>query len=57
MNRYFKHFDSNKKCMDFLVHDTELLKKYNIIWDKISNLLEKGFIVCQCNMINPFKLK
>ena len=43
--------------MDFLVHDTELLKKYNIIWDKISNLLEKGFIVCQCNMINPFKLK
>ena len=26
----------------FLVHDEELLKKYNNIWDKISNLLNLG---------------
>ena len=37
MNRYFKYFDTNNKYMNFLVHDKELLKKYNIIWDKICN--------------------
>ena len=28
--------------MNLLVHDDEVLKKYNKIWDKISNLLKKG---------------
>ena len=43
MNGYVKYFDSNK-CMNLLVHYKELLTKYNEIWDKISNLLKKGFI-------------
>ena len=32
-------------CTNLLVYDEELLKKYNEIWDKISNLLKKGLIV------------
>ena len=40
---YVKYFVSNNKCMNLLVHDEELLKKYNEIWGKISNLLRKGF--------------
>ena len=35
---YAKHFDSNK-TMSFKVSDNKLLKKYNKIWGKISNLL------------------
>ena len=31
MNGYAKCFDSNTKLIDFLVHDIELLKKYNAI--------------------------
>ena len=31
MNGYTKCFDSNTKLIDFLVHDIELLKKYNAI--------------------------
>ena len=42
MNGYVKYFSDNK-CMNLLVHDEELLKKYNEIWDKISNLFKKGF--------------
>ena len=41
MNRYVNYFNDNK-CMNLLVHDDEVLKKYNKIWDKISNLLKKG---------------
>ena len=41
MNGYVKYFNDNK-CMNLLVHDDEVLKKYNKIWDKISNLLKKG---------------
>ena len=36
---YVKHFDSNK-TMSFKVSDSKLLKKYNKIWEKISNLLD-----------------
>ena len=43
MNGYVKYFDSNNKYINLLVHDKELLKKYNEIWDKISNLLKKEF--------------
>ena len=57
MNWYIKHFDSNKKFLNFLVNNKELLKKYNAIWNKISNLLKKSFIVSQCTMINTLKLK
>ena len=39
---YVKHFDSDK-TMSFKVSDNKLLKKYNKIWDKISNLLDINF--------------
>ena len=33
--------DSNKKYMNLFVHDNELLKRYNVLWDMISNLLKR----------------
>ena len=42
MNCYVKNFDSNK-TMSFKVSDNKLLKKYNKIWERISNLMNKEF--------------
>ena len=42
MNRDIKYFNGNT-FMNLLVHDKVLLKKYNVICDKISNLLKKEF--------------
>ena len=42
MTGYVKHFDSNK-TMRFKVSDNKLLKKYNKIWEKVSNLLNIEF--------------
>ena len=39
---YVKHFDSNKTT-SFKVCDNKLLKKYNKIWNKISNLMHIEF--------------
>ena len=39
---YVQHFDSNK-TMPFKVSDNKLIKKYNKIWEKISNLLDIKF--------------
>ena len=39
---YVKIFDSNK-TMSLKVDDNKLLKKYNKIWEKISNLLNIEF--------------
>ena len=39
---YVKHFDSNK-TMSFKVGDNKLLKKYNKIWEKISNQMNIEF--------------
>ena len=39
---YVKHFGSNK-VMPFKVSDNKLLKKYNKMWEKISNLLDIKF--------------
>ena len=39
---YVKHFDSNK-AMSFKVNDNKLLKKYNKIWERVSNLLSTIF--------------
>ena len=39
---YVKHFDSNK-TMSFKVGDNKLLKKYNKIWKKFSNLMNIEF--------------
>ena len=57
INGHVKYFNNNNKYMNLLVRDKKLLKKYNEIWDKISNLLKKGLIVNQCIMINTLKLK
>ena len=38
----FKNFDSNK-AMSFKVGDNKLLKKYNKIWGKNSNLMNIEF--------------
>ena len=43
MNGHVKYFDDNNKYMNFVVHDKDVLNKYNEIWDKISNLLKKWF--------------
>ena len=39
---YVKHFDSNK-TVPFTVSDNKLLKKYNKIWERVSNLLSIKF--------------
>ena len=39
---YVKHFDSNK-TMSFKVSDNRLLKKYNKIWERVSNLMNIEF--------------
>ena len=39
---YVKCFDS-KKAMSFRVNNNKLLKKYNKIWERISNLLSTKF--------------
>ena len=39
---YVKSFDSNKR-MSFKVGDNKLLKKYNKIWEKVSNLMNIEF--------------
>ena len=39
---YVKHFDSNE-AMSFKVYDNKLLKKYNKIWEIISNLMNIEF--------------
>ena len=39
---YAKHFDI-KKIMSFKASDNKLLKKYNKIWEKVSNLINIKF--------------
>ena len=39
---YVKNFDSNK-TMSFKISDNKLLKKYNKIWERISNLMNIKF--------------
>ena len=41
MRGYEKHFD--KKYMFSLIKDDELLKKYNKMWNKVSNSIKKEF--------------
>ena len=40
---YVKKFDSNK-IVSFKVGDNKLLKKYNKIWEKVSNLMNIKFV-------------
>ena len=40
---YVKGFDGQIKWIHFLIKDDELLKKYNDIWNKVSNSMKKRF--------------
>ena len=42
MRGYDKCFDETK-YMTFLIKDEELLETYNRLWNKVSNLMKKGF--------------
>ena len=43
MNAFIKYFDKNNKYMSLLVHDKEILKTYNTVWNKVNNLFKKEF--------------
>ena len=43
MNEYVKCVNKNSKYMNILVHDKEVLKKYDEIWDEIKSLFKKEF--------------
>ena len=43
MNAYAKYFDQNSKCMNLLVNDKEILKKYTDIRNKIKSQIKKEF--------------
>ena len=40
---YVKIHDGETKWMYFLIEDDELLKRYNDIWNKVSNRIKKEF--------------
>ena len=41
--KYFKNNNKDTMRMSFKVSDKKLLKHYNKVWEKISNLLNKEF--------------
>ena len=40
---YVKNYDGLTKCMYFLIKGDDLLKKYNIIWDRVNADVNKEF--------------
>ena len=42
MSSYSRDFDKTK-YISFLINYDELLKQYNEIWDKVNNVIKKGF--------------
>ena len=42
MSAYKRDFDKTK-CMSFLIKDEKLLEKYNDIWEKVRNVINKEF--------------
>ena len=46
ISEYAKGFDGTKQ-MSCLIKDDELLKKYDKIWDKVSNSIKKDLLVNQ----------
>ena len=41
MNAFVKYWNSNNKSMSLLVHDKEVLKRCNEIWDKVNTIYLK----------------
>ena len=42
MSTYRRSFDKTK-CMFVLIKDEKFLKKYNEVWEKVSNIIKKEF--------------
>ena len=40
---YVKLYDGQSKWINFLIKDDDLLKKYNDIWNKVSNSIKKEY--------------
>ena len=57
INAYVQYFDKNNKCMNILVHDRQIIKKYNKIWNKNKRYLKKNLKVNHSKMINTLELK
>ena len=51
MSAYVKIYDDETKWMHFLVKGDELLKKYNDIWNKVSNNIEKKNLIVNLSTI------
>ena len=43
MSGYIKYFENRGKNMSFEIKDDSVLDKFNEIWDKIKNILNKKF--------------
>ena len=43
MTGYIKHFEKRGKNMSSVIKDDDVLDKYNLIWDKIKNILNIKF--------------
>ena len=41
---YIKSYDGETKWMNFLIEDIDLLKKYDEIWNKVDNGINKEFV-------------
>ena len=45
MDGYIKYFDNGVKNMSFVTDDEKIYKKYNEIWEVVSNLLKIDFTI------------
>ena len=41
INTYTRYFDKNNKCINLLVNDKEIFKKYSETWNKIKSIIKK----------------
>ena len=57
MHTNVKYFDKNNRCINLLVNDKELLKKYLEIWNKTKGLIKKQFNSEPVYNDNTLKLK
>ena len=48
---YVKSYDRETKWMNFLNKDDDMLKKYNDIWSKVSNITKKNLTVVDPSML------
>ena len=51
-NAYIKGYDGETKWMYFPIENENLLKKYNDIWNEVSNIIKKNLIPNPCTIKN-----